>query len=261
LFFAGIPYWEREEIASVFEFLANYTRDLIENVEDEFVKASKEEALRHPRPDVNASNHDWTQFDSMDLLGLNMFEKSRMKSQFENLIFTVLGFGLPCLRALNHISPSARLDFLNSYYCNPSDKHNLGMVLRMSNHYEYEGARNDKSQPNGSFEDSLKGCNMGWQWVRASNSANRRVYLPDESALRNAGYVFWDCDRLKESGLLDLQPESIRRYDAELSHHKPRASVQERLAGIWVLDEWLEETHGDDIDTGYDMSDLEVAEY
>lgn len=88
---------------------------------------------------------------------------------------------------------------------------------------------------------------MGWKW----GTSLETLVKPDSAALfdlRNRGYVFWDRERLQESGLVN---EPCVVYAGlnyfPFGHHGPFAkpSIEERLDGfcvdIEVLRNWKDE--------------------
>lgn len=239
------PY-EFEEIISVRQFLAQFIRSLCERVDDDVV------ASCYLPDSVGAGVEKEVSGNAVSmkiegLKDLSFFAKSYRDTHHLDHVKFLASCGLPYVFRLSLMEPQAlKHAILNSYV---ESRNNTVMDFFFQGGLYIESC--DEKQKDivlrGKLvsipRDEVSSCNLGWKW----GTSFPEFVKPDTPAmfdLRNQGYVFWDQERLQESGLVN-EPYVVHvgtKYFPP-GHRGPflGPSVEERLGGLGIDTEVLRE--------------------
>jgi hypothetical protein len=87
--------------------------------------------------------------------------------------------------------------------------------------------------------DKLSACNLGWSW--AFEMRSKAFFTPSSSSeIREWGYVFWDEDRLRRSGLIDTPRPRWQKdpFFPRGEYRMAMPSVQQRLEDMNLPEGW-----------------------
>ncbi|KAK4870810.1 hypothetical protein LT330_000047 [Penicillium expansum] len=238
-FVSQFTLYEFEEIISVRQFLAQFIRSLCERVEDGFMASYSLTGSVGAGVEEEASG-DAISTKDQDPGDVSFFTKSYRDNHHLDHVKFLISCGLPYLLRLSLMElPALKHAMLESYV--ESQKNTV-------NDFFFQGGLDIESCDEKQKDIVLRGklvsisrdevgsCNLGWKWGTSFHG----FVKPDAPAmfdLRNQGYVFWDQERLTESGLIN-EPFVVHvgtNYFPS-GHKGPflRPSVEERLGGLWV---------------------------
>lgn len=253
-FVSQFTLYEFEELVSVQQFLAQFIRSLCEKVEDDLfshVTSGSVDAGVDKDLSTNASTKACNVGKLLDECGLSFFTKSYRDIYHSGHVKLLISCGLPYIMSLSLMKPqvlkhallksdmdsrgSTATDFFSQggLDIDSCDEKQKGVLLR--------GELVDITH------DKIDSPNLGWVW----GSSFQDFVKPDSPAmfdLRDQGYVFWDKERLQESGLVSKPyVVSVGANYFPAGHHGPfvSLSVEERLDGLElnpeVLRKWKNE--------------------
>ncbi|CAI7657769.1 unnamed protein product [Penicillium glandicola] len=232
------PY-EFEEIISVRQFLAQFVRSLCERVEDDFVATCSLASSVSADVEKEVAGNEVSKDQDLDLF---FFTKSYRDTHHLDHVKFLISCGLPYLLHLNLMEPKA----LKQALLKSDMESRENTVIDFFSRAGLDIASCDEKQRNiilrGKLvsipRDEVGSLNLGWKWGTSFHD----FVKPDAPAmfdLRNQGYVFWDQERLQESGLVN-QPYVVR---VGANYFPPghrgsfvRPSVEERF-GLWSCTE------------------------
>lgn len=238
-FISQFTLYEFEEIISVRQFLAQFIRSLCERVEDDFMAScSLTDSVDADVEKKALGNAVSTK--NQDLDDLSFFTKSYRDLHHSDHVKFLVSCGLPYVLRLSRMESQAlKHAMLNSYI---ESRKNTAIDFFFQGGLDIESC--DEKQKDivlrGKLvsipRDEVGGCNLGWKW----GTSFAECVKPDTPAmfdLRNQGYVFWDQERLQESGLVN-EPYVVHVGTDYFppGHRGPflRPSVEERLGSLWV---------------------------
>ena len=226
--------WEVEEIVCVHQYLRQRIQEIFDVLGDELMNS----IMANP---VNGQAAT-TLADRKETIMVSRFEAARDDYCFseagkwaqQQMINYLAGRTLPFLRALfeSEVHTQRRLvltgfafgsDLLSKILGRTGLRE--GTVGNDGQHREYEG-------------DKLTNYNLAWQW-------SRYTYLPPHRCsscvfnLREWGYVIWDQDRIKQSGLIDEPgPQQVQRQCPPRRDRHREPSIQRKLQGMDLPEGW-----------------------
>ena len=210
MFFKNTPAYQVAEIACVRDYLSRRLRGVFDQVEDETVHALQAE---YPNPEDQKHAIDWdtesggryAYFQKDDYHLFAYGGKYNQKHHIEHL----LSLGLPYIQRLLKATGEDRKDLLlrDNILCDAQhERRFLTAALGLDSFTPLR-------ERYGRFRRDLNSCldqkfqfetPPGWLWAHADG---RYAGLVDSASkgLRDWGYVFWDLDRLRNTGVLDRE--------------------------------------------------------
>ncbi|KAL1967187.1 hypothetical protein VTN77DRAFT_3478 [Rasamsonia byssochlamydoides] len=248
-FLSRFSSWEIEEIACVSQFVAALVGEIFDKVEDDFVHAVEEAvASRRCQDTRDDENFAWLTFLEWYC---PPFFKDYTRDEKDNHIDFVVSRGLLFVKRLLRLEPlSLRKEVFDSAFDGSYHIRHLQLALADSNPVrrkikaERRAAKSsNKVRVPSNADDSLTRCNIGWLWAFGYKRAAITINAAGNSDLRDQGYVFWDRDRLQQSGL--LRSPRVRNEGNDLDYpyqnRTELSSVEERLRHLKVPGKVIEE--------------------
>ncbi|CAG8349753.1 unnamed protein product [Penicillium salamii] len=234
-FVSQFTLYEFEEFVCVQQFLAQFIRSLCESVEDDFfshlLSSTTGTGAEQETEPENVSQ-------LLDDSGLSFFTKSYRDQHHSSHMKYLISCGLPYILHLSFMEPPKfKRAILKSYM---DSQGFAGTVFFSQGALDLESCDEKQREVflRGRIvdipEDRLDGPNLGWKW----GTSFQDFVKSDSPALfdlRDRGYVFWDRERLQQSGMVD-EPfvVCVGANYLPSGHHGPfvRLSVEERLDGL-----------------------------
>jgi hypothetical protein len=182
--------WEREELLSVHEYLVSVVKNIYRELQDYLLDrlrdigdAMKQEAeaqgalfQREELKDIRAG---------LDLGGLDVFQSGQLltRRRFQYLVTRGLSF----LHWLAYLAPNEGILTLDISHA--SDCHCSLFELMYD-------AVDHPSLKTGPVARTITDESFGWRWARHSGLVHGSNELLRRHVLRQAGFVFWDAERL-----------------------------------------------------------------
>ncbi|KAI9837644.1 MAG: hypothetical protein M1837_002931 [Sclerophora amabilis] len=250
LFLSFLSPWEIEELACVHQYLVTRLEGVFDRLEDDFVGAVLKDAgatsppsePQSPRSRRWSFNHPRIKnvLEHLEYFGLNFFSEADKSLRHDQHIRFLLSRGLVFSKRLlmssqddcKTIVLSTDLQFPRAFLLEAmwqNHPHEPGILKREQDDAFRYRKRHFQS-------DSLTNCNEGWLWA-AGYVACATYNLPCKFELRNRGYVFWDRDRLENSGMISTPFEPTGgRHDFPTQYRRrcDMITAEERLQGATV---------------------------
>lgn len=231
------------EIHCVRDYIFRRLRGVCSQLESEAVDALISEDFEFDEKECDV---ECAELDS----GLYLFTdsgKSWQKAHLEHL----MSLGLPYIRqilestgkkrrdlfirhipnaVLNHLETNFMTEAIERLGRNPA-RESMSLLADRPSEYEFHQ------------EHELE-VPEAWKWAYPDVPP---ILLRDSSlkGLRDWGFVFWDYERLQKSGILELDPEVVRRVKFDEYKAAAGPSVQERLCGPSSTAESDDDSYGD----------------
>ena len=256
LYLGQLPHFQVAEIHCVRDYLIRRLRSICDEIEDEIVEGMTRDTFRS---DPHGYGFEWADPYVSPVWLFTQRYKDRQNYYLEYL----MSLGLPYIRRVFQATGKSRQSLFIRNFPGSGQPHILSEFLTHT-FYFTSGHPAATNNPNvlGTSKSGLPfestwdakrpagflGMSEGWKWVQSPGYPpyGPRSWPTDKfyRGFRDWGYVFWDEERLEDSGVLDGHPllGELRRFDEDFANWNP--SVQERLEEKYPADVWDEEDVG-----------------
>ena len=222
-FFRTTPAYQAAEIACVRDYLHRRLRGVFDQVENETVQKLQAESL-DLKDKYQGLDWDWAEERHYEFLGddQHYFAYSGKGNQSFHIEY-LLSLGLPYIRRILESAGDERQDLLlrtdsGCYAQYQTEFITAALGLDPLRKTEEQYGRFDRNIDSCLDEDSKFDLPPGWLWAHTGDYYDGLVDVTAKG-LRDWGYVFWDAERLQESGILGLKYASsafVHRMHADL---------------------------------------------
>ena len=238
--------WEVEEITCVQQYLHEQIQDIFDVLGEELMQSAM--ATSSTSQAATTLTIPPRTVNEVEIIIMSRFEEGRDdyffseagKSAQEELIIFLAGRTFPFLRALFDMETHNQKDFVFKHVGFDSDR--LGEALASIYSREagagvqYNGAYGD--QPTEFEGDKVTDRNLAWLWSKYMRPPSHHC-SSCAFTLRDWGYVFWDQDRIKQSGLIEgLQLQQLPSECPPRRERMSEASIQRRLEEMDLPEGW-----------------------
>ena len=237
-FVSQFTLYEFEEFVCIQQFIAQFIRSIWERVEDDFLSCFQSSAA--------GSSSDTKDIGKLlDGSGLSLFTKSYRENDYSSFVKHLISCGLPYILHLSLMETQKLKNVILESY--PDWRGFAGTEFFSQGALDLDSCSEKQREVRlrGNIvdisEDTLDGPNLGWKW----GTSFQDFVKCDSPALfdvRDRGYVFWDRERLQESGMVNEPVVVCVGADYLPPGHNGsflRSSVEERLDGFDVDSEVL----------------------
>ncbi|KAL9135023.1 MAG: hypothetical protein Q9175_003794 [Cornicularia normoerica] len=230
VFLQDLPGFQVDEIACIRDYLVRRLRGIYDELENQAVRTLPVEALTFEEFDESAM---WRS-------PFFLFTTQAQHQQQDHLEH-LLSLGLPYIRQILESSGEEQRDlFLHHVRGSVVDhleRDFLSKALQclglnpniISDRNAWLGI--EKEFTPACDENGYSELPQGWLWGYYHLEPSKYAH-PAYKGLRDWGYVFWDYDRLQESGILRRDPNEVRKICFSDYHGRHKPSVEQRLHAL-----------------------------